>query len=88
MIERERVLHKRSTIYSSHVNVQADELRSMVPTQPSTPLAFTFSTPVYFDTHQVIRELEEAGRESFEMCKAAYLNCGAYCSVVPLQGTV
>ena len=44
----------------------ADELRSMVPTQPSTPLAFTFSTPVYFDTHQVIRELEEAGRESFE----------------------
>lgn len=81
-------LHKRSTIYSSHVNVQADELRSMVPTQPSTPLAFTFSTPVYFDTHQVIRELEEAGRESFEMCKAAFLNCGAYCSVVPLQGTV
>lgn len=81
-------LHKDSTIYSSHVNVQADELRSMVPTQPSTPLAFTFSTPVYFDTHQVIRELEEAGRESFEMCKATYLNCGAYCSVVPLQGTV
>lgn len=73
--------HKHSTIYSSYVNVQADELTPTVSRQPSPPQFFTFSSPVYLDTHQVIRELEGAGRDGFEV--ATCLGCGANCSVVP-----
>lgn len=72
--------HNHITIYSSHVNAQADDLRPRVPRQLSPPQSFTFSSPVYLDTHQVIRELEGAGIK-FEV--ATCLGCGAYCSVVP-----